>query len=196
MVEGTIEALAARAWDRASTDAAFLTAEFALWLVDVIGADGTERRSVYPHSPGDRLGRGVDVDERLAELERAVNDTNVGKRLSKRIAGLDASAAAIAWMPWRAFGHRSQWNVLRWLAVVAADEVSEVAYLASVEPAEDGPVSIGDRSLWLPQRPKPFERDLTHELAPQRDWIIRVIRQGLTGAAQERGRSVRRSRDD
>ena len=141
MAAVTVEELAAIVWDRATQDPVVLAEQSHGWLLCAVNAEG--------HL--DRL-----TSRARASGASTRSDPNFGKRVARRITELDASVAGIALCA----GVVSGWRRYEWLAVVAADDKSDVGLLAAIEREDGATAVVGPRNDWQWRRPAPFESDI------------------------------------
>ena len=169
----TVEELAAIVWDRATQDPVVLADQSHGWLLCAVNAEG--HLTADSQSPG--TGRSAGSDPK-----RRAPTPNFGKRVARRITELDASVAGVALCA----GVESGWRRYEWLAVVAADDTSDVGVLAAIEREHGATAVVGPRSDWRWRRATPFESDITQYMDPVRSAMLRALRQGLRGAATRR----------
>jgi hypothetical protein len=175
MAAVTVEELAAIVWDRATQDPVVLAEQSHGWLLCAVDREG----HLTADSQSPTTGRSM-----CSDPKRGAPTPNFGKRVARRITDLDASVAGVALCAGAKSGRRRY----EWLAVVAADDKSDVGLLAAVE-REHGPTAVvGPRSDWQWRRPTPFESDITQYMDPVRAAMLRALRQGLRAATTRRRR--------
>ncbi len=158
-------------WDQAKAEPALLDRSSRVALLCVVDAAGARSLFIEPTA----------APERPAGAERS---DNVRKRLERRVAALDATAA----------GHAGRIDVVNfrgrfeWLSLVVADDEHDIGRIASITRDATQTAIVASHTDWHRDRPAPFDENPWPFLSQSRAAVQGALQHGLRQAAKRRRR--------